>query len=157
MAEVADTVVLRRAGEQAVAAGHAFLDHEALERACAADGLGHERVFAALRALDTARLVDVRFVAPSRVTLLRLTDRGVRVALDGTGHDLVDVRRRLVRALTDGEVDWRAGATVDLRAALGVPALVSEVALEDLRKEGRVVFSRAIGGGVRIHRLSDGP
>lgn len=51
-----------------------------------------------------------------------------------------------------GSVDWRAGP-VDLAGALGLPQLVVEVALEDLRREGRVVSSRAIGGRVWVHRL----
>jgi hypothetical protein len=146
--------VLRRAGQQAVAAGRTFLDHQALERACLDEGIDHDGFFASLLALRDARLVDLHFVEPSRVTLLRLTDDGIRSHLAGAGPDVGDVCRRVVAALRDEAVSWRGGAPVDLAAAVGEPPLVVEVAMEDLRREGAVVFSRAFGGRLRVHRLS---
>ena len=149
-----EVLVLRRAGEQALAAGHTLLDPDALIGACRPDGLSGKDVFAALRSLSTDRLVDLHFVGPSRVTLLRLTAGGVRRHLGLARPDLADVRRRVLDALEGGGVAWQDGATVDLAGAVGEPALLVEVVMEDLRQEGRVVFSPAPGQRLRVHRLS---
>lgn len=145
--------VLRRAGVQAVAAGRTFLDHDALGRACDDDGLGHEEVFAALLELEERGLVNMHFVEPSGITLLRLTDRGIRSYLADTRPDLDDVRARMLTALQDEAVRWQGGEAVDLAGALGEPPLVVEVLMEDLRQDGGVVFSKAFGGRLRVHRL----
>lgn len=147
-------MVLQRAGEQALASGHTFLDHEALEGACRADGLGHDEVFASLRSLAGAALVEMHFVEPSRITLLRLTDGGIRYYLAEARPELAEVRRWLVDALRRGGVSWRGGEAVDLAASVKEPPLLVEVIMEDLQREGRVIFSRATGGRIRIHRLS---
>ena len=145
--------VLRLAGEQALTTGRSFLDHGSLERACLAGGLAHDDVFTGLRALVAARLADMHFVPPSRVTLLRLTDGAIRRCLADARPDLADVRRRVVAALGDGSLDWKGGEPVDLAGAVAEPPLLVEVVMEDLRDEGRVVFSRATGGRLRVHRL----
>jgi hypothetical protein len=145
--------VLRRAGEQAVAAGRTFLDHDALERSCGVDGLDHDEVFAALQELADTGLVNMHFVEPSRITLLRLSDRGIRSYLTDVRPDLDDVRARMLAALRDETVPWQDGRAVDLAGALGEPPLVVEVLMEDLRRDGGVVFSKAFGGRLRVHRL----
>lgn len=151
------TTVLQRAGEQALASGHSFLDHEALEHRCRADALGHDELFASLRSLERAGLVDMHFVQPSRVTLLRLTDRGIRRYLAATRPDLAEVRRRLLAVLAAWVGSDRAGAAVDMARAVEEPILVVEVLMEDLQREGRLIFSRAIGGRVRVHRFEPEP
>lgn len=145
---------LDRAGRQAVASGHTFLDHEALERTCHADGLASDALFRSLQVLQRDRLVDMHFVEPSRITLLRLTDRGIRRYLAETYGDLADIRYRLLEVLADSAPAGQGGEAVDVAGAVGQPALVVEVLMEDLQQEGRLVFNRAIGGRFRVHRFS---
>ena len=146
-------LVLGLGGAQALAAGHTLLDPLTLEDAARGRGLTHNDLFEALQTLVHAGLVDMRFVKPSLVTLLRLTPAGVRGHLAATRPDLADVRSRVLAALREGAVGWQGGAPVDLAAAVGEQFLVVEVVMEDLRREGRVVFSPAPGRRLRVHRL----
>lgn len=113
----------------------------------------HDDLFGALQALVQAGLVDMHFVKPSLITLLRLTPAGVRSHLSATRPDLAEVRRRVLASLREGAVGWQGGAPVDLASAVGEQFLVVEVVMEDLRREGQVVFSPAPGRRLRVHRM----
>ena len=151
---VSDAVVLRLAGEQALAAGHTLLDPERLVEAGRLAQLGPGDVFAALRSLEAQGLANLHFVPPDRVTLLRLTGAGLRAHLATAGFDLAHLRHRVLSLLQDGTVPWHDGDPVDLAGAVGVPSLVVEVVLEDLRDAGQLVFSPAPRRRVRVHRLT---
>jgi len=149
----AAALVHRLAGEQAVARGHRLLDPRALEEAAAAEGVGHDRFLAAVLALAGERMVNVHTFASSLITLLRLTEDGFRHVLTTTRGDLDAVRRRLLDTLRAEAASESPGWTVDLAGVLGEPRLVVEVLLDELRDQGRLVFTNAPGGRFRIHRF----
>lgn len=146
-------LVHRLAGEQAVARGHRLLDPAALEAAAAAEGVDRDAFLAALLALAGGRIVNVHTFGGSLVTLLRLTEDGFVAHLTATRGDLHKVRSRVadaVRAMADA---GRLDQAVDLASDLGEPKLVVEVLLDELRNQGRLVFTNIPGGRFRIHRV----
>lgn len=148
-----DAEVLRLAGEQALARGHRLLDPATLESAWAAAGVEREAALDALQALAREGLMNVRMFGASLVALVRLTETGLASHLEATRPDLDDVRRRVRDALRAQEAAGRLGEAVDLAGAVGEPALVVEFVLEEMRREGSVVYNPATTGRVRVHRV----
>ena len=149
--------MLRLAGRQAVAAGHRLLDPRRLEREAAGTGAGAEAFAAAVSELVDARRADARLSPSGKVAMMRLSEAGLRHHLEAEGTPVARVVPRVVAALRTDEAGWAGNRAVDLAAAVGEPPLVVEAALEDLAARRLVVFSRAPGGRVRIHRLSPAP
>ena len=155
--ETATALVHRLAGQQALARGHRLLDPRALEAACARDGLGHDGFFEAATALAEQRILNVRTFGPSLINLLRLTEDGFRQHLVATRSDIDGLRGRILDALREEAAQKRLGEALALAGALGEPALLVEVLLDELRDRGEVVFTPIPGGRVRIHRVGAPP
>ena len=145
--------VLALAGRLALERGHRLLDARVLEERCAQEGVVHDLFVAAVRELADERLVNAHFFGLSQITLLRLTDEGVRHHLAATRPDLEEARRRVVDAARVELSAGRRDEPVDLASASGEPPLLVELVLEELRDLGLAVFSRAPRGKVRVHRL----
>lgn len=148
-----DLLVLERAGAQAMARGHSMLDPIGLEAECAHLDIDHDRWFASLKALQATKLLLLAWVAPSLVSLVQLTDAGLALAVRRARPDIDEVKTALLAHLTR----LRVGGVVRPEQALGEPALLVEILLEQLRAEGLVVWSNVPGGGVRIHRVGAQP
>ncbi|MGI8686682.1 MAG: hypothetical protein ACR2MO_16595 [Acidimicrobiales bacterium] len=147
-------LVHKLAGEQALARGHRLLDPLALEAAAAGVGVDSDRFLAAILALAGARVVNVHTFGPSSlITLLRLTEDGFVRHLTATRSDLDAVRGRVLDALRAQAGGSGLGQAVDLAGALGEPTLLVEVLLDELRGQGRLVFTNVAGGRFRIHRM----
>ena len=155
--EPADAAVLRLAGAQALAQGHRMLDPAALVAAAGAEGLGHDAVVAALRALRDDGSVNVRFYGDSIVAILRLTEAGVDRWLAAERWPMDQVERDVVAALQAEAVAGRLGDELDLAAAVGQPPLVVDTVLERLRRRGQVVYNPVRGQRVRVHRIGSIP
>jgi hypothetical protein len=130
--------------------GETVLDPRLLEADCAARAVGHDRWFAALKVLQANRLLTVAWVAPSLVTHVELTAKGLDRALARARPDMAEVRARLVAELGRR----RPGAVVRLDQALAEPPLLIDVLLDHLRAEGLADCTRVPGGGVRIGALA---
>lgn len=153
MPEATGRLLLRLAGEQALARGHRLLDPVALERAWTAAGIGRDTALEALEDLAGDGLFDIRLFGPSLIALLRLTEEGLARHLESTRPDLDDVRGRVAGALRAEEAAGRLGEAVDLAAATGEPALAVEFVLEEMRRAGSLVYNPSTAGHVRVHRV----
>lgn len=146
-------LVLRIAGEQAIAKGHRLLDPRSLADACGADGLTNEEYLAAIQALAEQRVINVHLFRGVSITLLRLTENGFALHLQASRTDLDAVRARVGTALETTVSEGQLGTVIDLAGALGEPPLVVETLLDELRDRGDLVFSLVAGRRVRIHRV----
>lgn len=139
--------VLAAAGAQALAAGHALLDHTALARACS--DIDATATFAALVELREAGMVQMRDYE-GRVALLQLTRAGLWTHLTRSRPDLADVAERLLDRLDEVEPN----IVVALGDDLGESPLLVEALLDQLAARRLVVASRVGADGFRIHRFS---
>lgn len=141
--------VLHAAGDQALAVGHRLLDHAALKRACAADGVEGDRWFAALVQLRADGFVQMRDY-DGQVALLQLTSPGLWAYVTRARPDLADVTERLLDLLDGAEPN----TAMALGTELGESPLLVEAVLEHLAGRKLVVFSRIGADSFRIHRFS---
>ena len=142
-------VVLRAAGDQAMAAGHKMLDHVVLGRTCLAAGMSHEEWFGGLIALRSEGLVQMRDY-DGHVALLALTQAGLWTYVTRARADLPDVTERVLDLLDGAE----ANVALPLGADLGESPLLVEAVLDHLAGRRMVVYSRVGRDSFRIHRFS---
>jgi hypothetical protein len=145
----ASDVVLRIAGEQAMAAGHKMLDHAAVTEACEAAGLSHDEWFGGLVELREQKLLQMRDYE-GKVALLALTQPGVWAYATRNRADLADLTERLLDLLDGTEPN----VALPLGAELGESPLLVEAVLDHLAGRRMVVFSRIGTDSFRIHRFS---
>ncbi|MGH9225334.1 MAG: hypothetical protein ACRD2W_16480 [Acidimicrobiales bacterium] len=142
-------VVLSLAVELALSTGTRMVEPPAIEAAAAAEGIGHDRLFAALVELRGRELVQLATAEPSQVVLLAVTNAGLRAHLRATRQDLADIEQRLARAAAAA-----AGqGAVSLAEEVGEAPLLVECLLDDLVSKRRLIYSKAPGRRFRIHRL----
>ncbi|MGI8809549.1 MAG: hypothetical protein ACR2KK_17255 [Acidimicrobiales bacterium] len=141
--------VLRAVGDLAMIAGHKMLDHVAVTRACAAQGLTHDEWFGGLVELRDQKLVQMRDY-DGKVALLALTQPGLWAYVTRFRPDLADVTERLLDVLDGVE----ANVALPLGAELGESPLLVEAVLDHLAGRRMVIFSRVGADSFRIHRFS---
>ena len=142
-------MVLRFAGEQAIAAGHRLLDHVELERTCEAAGMSHDQCFGGLVQLREEGMVQMRDY-DGQVALLQLTPAGLWSYLTRARADLADVTERLLDLLEATEPN----ILVPLGREVGESPLLVEAVLDRLTARRAVVYSRVGADNFRIHRFN---
>ena len=141
--------ILRIIGDQALAAGHTMIDHDALRETLEAQGLSHDEWFAGLVGLREQKLVQMRDY-DGQVALLALTQPGLWAYATRFRPDLADVTERLLDLLDGVEPN----IALSLGADLGEPPLLVEAILDHLAGRRLVIFSRVGADSFRIHRFT---
>jgi len=129
------------------------LDWVAVRGRAHSAGLGDAAMWESAEALAHADLIDVTGRSAATVRRLDLTTTGWHSVAPAILGDPAATRRAVAAALVN---DPPNGTRIvdEIAERLGVQHLAVDAVLRDLEAEGLVGLSRALGGHVRLHRVS---
>ncbi|MGQ5261180.1 toll/interleukin-1 receptor domain-containing protein [Micromonospora sp. ZYX-F-536] len=150
----ADSFVLCEAIRQAIANGHliALRWGEIEERAKEA-GIPNSRILESVHALAEGDYLDADIRNGGVVIRLSLTPYGFDAGIENVVPDITEIRYRIIAILANGP--QTGGQTADsLAQDVGSEPLVVDQVLKELESRDLVAAFRALGGLVKVHRVS---
>jgi hypothetical protein len=147
----AESRLLSLLAERAIAQGHLLpgLDWDEIVSAVAADGVAEATAVEAAHSLEHARLVVLKGTWQSRILRIQLTHPGLGAALPAMQLDY----EQACATMTAELVNDPPPDVARLAERAGVPAVIAQYFVTELRDEGLLDYRELLGGGSRIYNV----